>query len=92
MGSRTRHSIVHFRFPFALSGFEGFQPAGDYSVAEDDDMIEGLTWIAWQRVATFIYLPHPNSRSESLRMVPIDYAELNAALELDREQASAGAH
>jgi hypothetical protein len=92
MHTRTRHSIVSFHYPFSLSGVDGVQPAGEYSIAEDDEIIEGLSWIAWQRTAAFIYLPLPKHGSSSQQMVPIDYAELNAALELDRERVTAGAN
>lgn len=88
MQTRTRHSIVNFSHSFFLSGIDEVQPAGEYDIAEDDEIIEGLTWIAWQRVAAFICLPLPKLGSNSRQMVPIDYAELNAALELDRERAS----
>lgn len=88
MQTRTRHSIVRFQYPFSLSGIGESQPAGEYDVSEDDETIEWLTWIAWHRVAAYIYLPNPNFGPNSRQMVPIDYAELNAALELDRERAS----
>jgi hypothetical protein len=33
------------------------QPPGDYAIDEDEELIDGLSWLAYQRVATFIHLP-----------------------------------
>src|SRR5438445_1502554 len=57
MPDRTTHSIAHFTAAFALGGLEGPLPAGDYDIDHDEELIEGMSHIAWRRVATFIHLP-----------------------------------
>jgi hypothetical protein len=52
----TRHTLT-FEQPFSLSGVDEVQPAGTYAVAVDEELIEGLSFPAYQRVATTIYLP-----------------------------------
>ena len=59
MTTRTKRSIAHFAAPFRLHGLD-VQPAGDYDIDEDKEMIEGLSWLAYQRVATFIHIPARN--------------------------------
>lgn len=89
MRTRARHSTIRFQFPFSLSGVGDVHAAGSYDLIERDEVIEGLNWILWQRVAAYIYLPLSSPRAYSRKKVEIDYGELHAALELDREQANA---
>lgn len=83
MATRTRQRIVHFSAPFALNGLDGIQPAGDYAVEEDEDVIAGTTWVAYRRVATFIRLPAVTSGRKPRETVAIDHLELQAALTRD---------
>ncbi len=85
MTTRTKRSIAHFAAPFVLRGLEGIQPAGDYDIDEDEEMIEGLSWLAYQRVATFIHIPARNSNQRKMQLVAIDYPELETALKKDQE-------
>ncbi len=56
MFARTKHRTVHFDKPFWISGLSEMVTAGDYVVDEDEELIEGLPWAAYRRVATFITL------------------------------------
>ena len=85
MTTRTKRSIAHFATPFSLRGLDGIHPAGDYDIDEDEEMIEGLSWLAYQRVATFIHIPARNSNQRKMQLVAIDYAELATALKKDEE-------
>lgn len=88
MSGRTTHSIAHFEAPFALGGLEGKLPAGDYDVDHDEELIDGMSWLAWRRVATFIHLPARTVKSATSQLVAVDHAELETALRLDRENAA----
>jgi len=81
MLTRTRDKIWTFRKPFLLKGVERVLPPGDYRVATDEELIEGLSFPAYRRVATMIFIPGLNGTS--LEMVTIDPAQLQAALERD---------
>ncbi|WP_144865118.1 hypothetical protein [Mesorhizobium sp. J18] len=83
MSIRTTTYVVHFSSPFLLEGCETLQPAGKYQVEADEELIEGISWLAYRRVATFIHLPAINSRSLISRVVKIDPADLEAALQKD---------
>jgi hypothetical protein len=54
---RTAHETVTFDRPFSLSSVDEVQPAGTYTVVIDEELIEGLSFLAYRRVATTIYLP-----------------------------------
>ena len=46
-----------------------------------------LPGLAWRRVAAFIHLPAIRHASSTQQMVPINPADLDAALEKDHEQS-----
>ena len=54
---RTRRETVTFARPFRLRGVDEAQPAGAYTVETDEEPIEGLSFMAYRRVATGIFLP-----------------------------------
>lgn len=85
MTGRTKHSTVHFNRPFVLRGLEEIQPAGDYDIDHDEEMIDGISWIAYRRVATYIHLPARSSNLLTSQVLAIDHAELEAALRQDKE-------
>jgi hypothetical protein len=87
LSTRTKQYTVHFAAPFSLSGVEEIQPPGDYAVAEDEELIDGISWLAYRRVATFIHLPAISSSSMTSQLVAIDPPELAVALQQDRERA-----
>jgi hypothetical protein len=86
MASRTTQTVVHFSSAFRLPGFDETQPAGDYRVDHDEESIEGISRLAWRRVGAFMHLPAFNVRSSAQQMVPLNPADLDAALEKDLGQ------
>jgi hypothetical protein len=87
MTTRTASSIVSFAHPFRLAGFQASQPAGDCRVDHDEEPIEVMSHTAWRRIASFIHLPAVGTRSTIQEMVPINLAELEAALNKDHEKS-----
>ena len=73
----TRESVI-FAHPFVLDGAEGVQPAGTYDVEVDEELIEGLSFLAYRRVATTIYLPLGSRAVGSHQAVRVDPGELEA--------------
>ena len=79
MTVRTSRKSVTFTQPFSLSGFDEVQPAGTYTVETDEELLPGLSFPAYRRVATLIFL-----RSRGVEeVVNIDLLELQAAQERD---------
>ena len=83
MITRTRDKTWTFGRPFMLKGVDRLLPAGDYRVTTDEELIEGLSFPVYRRVATMIFIPGPAQRG--LEMITIDPADLRAA----QEQAEA---
>ena len=55
MMTRTRDKTLTFGKPFLLKGVDRVLPAGDYRVATDEELIEGLSFPVYRRVATMIF-------------------------------------
>jgi hypothetical protein len=80
---RTTRTTVSFINPFTLRSLEGVQPAGEYVVVIDDEQIEGLSRIAYRRVATLFQTPAISASRPMIQRFPISQTELDAALMKD---------
>jgi hypothetical protein len=76
---RTTRETVTFDHPFSLYAVDGLQPPGTYEIDIDEDLIEGLSFLAYRRVATTIYLPLRNGGPGSVQAVRVDPRELDVA-------------
>ena len=80
---RTSRRTVTFARPFSLRGIDGIQPAGTYTVETDEELLEGLSFPAYRRVATTIFLPSRPGDLVSGQLVTLDPVELEAAEQRD---------
>jgi hypothetical protein len=76
---RTTRESIAFDRPFSLRAVDEVQPAGTYVVEIDEDLIEGLSFLAYRRVATTIYLPLRWGGAGSVQAVRVDPSELDIA-------------
>jgi hypothetical protein len=82
MIARSLSKTVTFKRPFLLKGVDRMLPAGAYRVVTDEELIEGISFPVYRRVATMIFVPAPYGAS-SIEMVTIDPLDLQDALERD---------
>ena len=83
MTTRTRTEQVTFERPFALSGLDAPLPAGAYSVEIDEELLQGVSFPAYRRVAVLLHLgPTPDHPGRS-QTLTIDPSELDAAVARD---------
>jgi hypothetical protein len=83
MTTRTRRETIHFRHPFQIKGIDRLLPPGGYEVVTDDEMIEGLSFPSFRRVATMIMVPCAAPRQSSTEMVSISSIDLSDAQRID---------
>jgi hypothetical protein len=83
MTLRTTRTLVTFARPFWLDDAAELQPAGTYAVQTDEEQIEGLSFLAYRRVATTISLPLKAAPKGSFQIATVDPADLEAALKRD---------
>jgi len=81
MTTRTIRRTITFLQPFYLKGVDRLLPPRDYNVVTDEELIEGLSFSAYHRVSTAIFVPAPSG--SAVEMVTIDPLDLEAALERD---------
>lgn len=84
MTTRTSKKTVNFRNPFSLDGVEEILPAGPYIVETDEELIEGLSFLAYRRTGTHIHIGSLPGQPGLTRTVTIDPADLEYVLERDR--------
>jgi hypothetical protein len=77
---RTSRSTVTFARPFLLGGTDEVFPQGDYDVETDEELVEGLSFLAYRRVATYVRL-HPETGGA--RTLTVDPVEFDAAVARD---------
>jgi hypothetical protein len=81
MAMRTTNKTVTFNRPFCLKGVDRLLPPADYRVMIDEELIEGLSFPAYRRVSTMIFVP--GESGSSVEMVTVEPSDLQAALEQD---------
>ena len=83
MTVRTSRKTVTFTQPFSLSGIDEVQPAGTYTVETDEELLPGLSFPAYRRIATLIFLRSQRGGPVVEEVANIDPLELQAAQERD---------
>jgi hypothetical protein len=81
MTIRSRRETVTFKHPFLIRGIDRLLPAGSYEVLTDEEMIEGLSFAAFRRVATMISIPAETGRA--IEMISIGSVDLSDAQRID---------
>jgi hypothetical protein len=83
MTIRSRKEIITFKHPFQIRGIDRLLPAGAYEVITDEEMIEGLSFASFRRVATMIMVPAAASRGSTMEMISIGSVDLSDAQRID---------
>ncbi len=82
MTIRSRRETITFQHPFRIRGVDRLLPPGAYEVVTDEEMIEGLSFAAFRRVATMIMVPSA-PRSSTMEMISIGSVDLSDAQRID---------
>ena len=83
MTTRTTNHTVTFHQPFYLKGVDRLLPPSDYRVTMDEELIDGLSFPAYRRVSTAIFVPA--EFGSAVEMVTIDPSDLQAAQDQDKK-------
>jgi hypothetical protein len=87
MTVRTSYKTITFMRPFSLSGIDEVQAAGTYTVETSEELLQGVSFPAYRRMATLIFLPSRPGGAVVERVVNIDPLELEAAQKRDASMA-----
>jgi hypothetical protein len=83
MTMRSRRETITFKHPFLLKGIDRLLPPGPYEVVTDEEMIEGLSFAAFRRVATTITVPAAPPRTLTIERITISPDDLADARRID---------
>ncbi len=89
---RTSESGITFIQPFTLESLMVQQKAGTYRVVVDEEPIDGLSFAAYKRVATYIEIPAITVTTGKRQLLQVSHEEITHALERDGELANLSAH
>jgi len=83
MTKRSRRETIAFKHSFQIKGIDRLLPPGAYEVITDEEMIEGLSFASFRRVATLIMVPAAPPRSSTMEMISIGSIDLADAQRID---------
>ena len=82
MTTRSRRETITFLHPFRIQGIDRLLRPGAYEVITDEEMIEGLSFASFRRLATMIMVPAAPPRT-SMEMISIGSVDLADAQRID---------
>lgn len=84
MNMRSTRSTVTFSNPFTLPGYPGDLPAGDYEVLVEEELLQGLSFEAYRRTATYLTVRGRGGHSGRTELRAISDSDLKEALSRDQ--------
>jgi len=84
MNMRSTRSTVTFSNPFTLPGYPGDLPAVDYEVLVEEELLQGLSFEAYRRTATYLTVRGRGGHAGRTELRPISDSDLKEALNRDR--------
>jgi hypothetical protein len=85
VNERTTRKSVTFLHPFSLAGIDEILEAGTYIVETLEEVIEGLSFVAYRRVSTTIVTAGEGYGQGARQVITIDPRDLEAAQEQDAQ-------
>lgn len=83
MTMRSTNSTVTFLAPFALSWYPDELPAGAYEVVVEEELLQGISFEAWRRTATYLMVRGSGRHAGRTEMRAISDSDLKEALSRD---------
>jgi hypothetical protein len=83
MTMRSRREMITFKHPFRIKGIDRLLPPGAYEVITDEEMIEGLSFASFRRIATMIMVPAAPPRTLTMERISISPVDLADAQRID---------
>ncbi|WLS04164.1 hypothetical protein [Shinella oryzae] len=85
---RTTETEITFTRPFRLESLIELQDAGTYKLIVDEELIAGLSFPAYKRVATHIEIPAVSASTMVRQRLQVSHDDIYRALAADAKQAS----
>ncbi|MCJ7873454.1 hypothetical protein [Phaeobacter sp. J2-8] len=85
MNMRSTRSMVTFSNPFTLPGYPGELPAGDYEVLVEEELLQGLSFEAYRRTATYMTVRGKGAHAGRSELRLTTESDLKEALRWDAD-------
>lgn len=92
MTLRSTRSRVTFSKPFTLAGYPGDLPAGDYEILAEEELLQGLSFEAYRRTATYLTVRHKGVRQGQTELRMTTESDLKKALRQDQAVTETNTH
>ena len=92
MTMRSTRSTVTFSNSFTLSGYPGELPAGDYEVLVEEELLQGLSFEAYRRTATYLTVRGRGRHAGRSELRATSDSDLKAALIRDQGATNMNDH
>jgi hypothetical protein len=92
MTMRSTRSTVTFSNPFTLPGYAGDLPAGEYEVLVEEELLQGLSFEAYRRTATYLTVRGRGRHAGRSELRAISDSDLKEALSRDQGAAKKNDH
>ena len=83
MNMRSTRSTVTFSNPFTLPGYPEVLPAGDYDVLVEEELLQGLSFEAYIRTATYLTVRETGGHAGRTELRATSDSDLKQALGRD---------
>jgi hypothetical protein len=84
MNVRSFRSTLTFSNPFTLPGYPDQLPAGDYELLVEEELLQGLSFEACRRTATYLTVRGRGRHAGRSELRAISYSDLKEALSRDQ--------
>lgn len=82
---RSSRTVVTFFHAFTLPGYTDCLPAGQYQVVAEEELIQGLSFEAYRRTATYLEIRNRGGQAGRTELRPVSESGLELALRRDRD-------
>ncbi|KAA9008366.1 hypothetical protein F3S47_11515 [Histidinibacterium aquaticum] len=89
---RSTRSTVTFSNPFTLSGYPGELPAGEYELLVEEELLQGLSFEAYRRTATYLTVRGKGRHAGRFELRAITDSDLKKALSRDAALSQTSNH
>lgn len=86
---RSFRTTLAFPRPFTMDGYPDELPAGAYEMLAEEELLEGLSFVAYRRTATFLSVRGSGPNAGRTELHPIQDCDLEAALGPGWKEATA---
>ena len=89
---RSTRSTVTFSNPFALPGYPGELPPGNYEVLVEEELLQGLSFATYRRMATYVTVRGTGAHAGRSELRVTSVSDLNEASRRDADTSEANNH